>query len=162
MKHTKPELKPKELAAVLIFFFLMFFITAFASKCNGQTRAHLQVSAGITKKVFAVELHTGVIDNNNITYTVGFNALPHAAAPVLFQTRIGYLIANRVHVYAGAVRVTYSADDKARNYNTYAVGATVHIGEYYDRGGFYLTAGYSPAHFNVGLGMSFNLIKMEQ
>lgn len=159
---SKVQLRPGAFLKAVMFLCMLLYCCIVAQKCHAQIRGFITGSAGVCSNVFAAELHAGAVYNNR-TVSVGYNVMPHAAAPALFQTRVGYVIANRVHVYAGAVRVMYSTDDKQRNYNTYNVGATVHITKkYYQNGGFFITANYSPRFVNVGVGMSFNLVKTEQ
>lgn len=167
MKQNKVELKPKAFGKSVFFLCVLIGIITFAQKCHAQCTyefsnkgVFVNANAGITKQKFAHELHAGY-QRNYFTASIGYNSIPDAAHPVMFQLRVGYVIAKRVHLYAGPVNVVYSLDDKSRNYYTYHVGAQLH-GMHYDRGTIYITASYTPGFVSAGVGMSFNLIKSEQ
>ena len=94
---------------------------------------------------------------HNTTIAAGFTVLPNNTQPVLFKLIAGYNIINRIHLYAAAVRTTYSADDESRNYTTYGLGAQYHIA-HFDRGTIYGGLYYTPGFTTVLIGMSYNLM----
>lgn len=155
---------PAELYIVIVLFIVLALLNS--NKAKGQCYQPMQTTtngvftyggAGVTKGFFSGELVAGW-RQKNISLAVGFNSIPNNTMPVLFQTRAGVNIGNRWHVYAAAVRVTYSSDDKSRNYNTWAVGLQYHT-LHFDRGSIYYTAHYAPGFVGVGVGMSYNLMK---
>lgn len=116
--------------------------------------------AGVSNKYFSAELQAGY-RYQNYTASIGYIALPERTQPALFNVRAGYVIAERVHVYAGYVKVMYSLDDKSRNSNTWQVG-TQYLFSHYDRGSFYIGANYTGNKMlSAHVGMTFNLVKTD-
>jgi hypothetical protein len=165
---SKTSIKTKEFLLVALFFMIVSLITVFAFKCNaqcytyqpGQTSKHgltAYMAAAATKLKPGIELQAGY-RYEFIALTAGYVVILDAAEPVLFQIRLGGIIKNRFHVYAGYVRVTKSSDDKTQNYNSYAAGLQYHF-MHFDTGTFYTTFNYTPRFPTVGIGMTINLVK---
>ncbi|HLO39097.1 MAG TPA: hypothetical protein VK173_11415 [Lacibacter sp.] len=167
MKHNKPELKPKEFGAVILFFLLVFFIALLTfKKSNGQCYEPQQTttngvftyaSANSTNGFFAGEWITGY-RIKKVSLGIGFHAIPNNTQPVLFQLRAGYNVTERLHVFVAGTRVTHNLDDKSRNKSTYSIGAQYHT-LHFDRGSVFITAQYTPGYIGAGVGMSYNLVK---
>lgn len=138
---------------ILLWLSLMFLI---AKKSDAQV--FVFGGAGASNKYFSAELQAGY-RLGNYTASIGYIALPERTQPALFNVRTGYVIAERVHVYGGYVRVMYNLDDKSRNSSTWQAGAQYLFCKY-DRGSFYLGANYTGNKMISGhVGMSFNLVK---
>jgi len=164
----KTQLNTREFLKVVLFFSIVLFITIIAFKCKGQcytyqpgqTTKHgltAYMAAAATKFKPGIELQAGY-RYQFVTLTGGYVLMMDAAEPVLFQVRLGGIIKDRLHLYAGYVRVTKSSDDKTQNYNSYAAGLQYHF-MHFDSGTFYTTFNYTPRFATVGIGMSINLVK---
>lgn len=150
----KRAYKPRKSSHYILVFILMFLIGAISSKAQ----VILLGGAGMSNKYFSAELQAGY-RFNNATLTAGYIALPEDNQPALFNVRAGYVIAERVHVYGGYVKVMYSMDDKSRNSNTWQVGAQ-YLFCYYDRGSFYFGGNYTGNKMiSAHVGMTFQLSK---
>ena len=155
----KQTLRTKQISRVVLFFILVILISMVGHKCSAQVGFTAYGAAGMTNRYFSADVHAGA-RVNHLVFTAGYLALPHNTQPALFQLRAGTIIGYRWHVYAGAVRVMYSSDDKKRNYNTYSVGVQYHT-LHYDRGTVFYHANYSPGFVSAGVGMSFNLVNKD-
>lgn len=131
------------------------------AQCEPGTDKGVFVYAGVgsSKGYFSHELHAGY-QINKLAFSAGYVSIPNNTQPVFFQLRGGYVLAERLYIYAGVVRVTYNIDDKSRNYNTYSLGIQYHT-LHYDRGTVYYTLHYSPGYISAGVGMSYNFIKKQ-
>jgi hypothetical protein len=157
---------PTEVYIVLVIALMMLVFLLTGTKAKAQCYEPQQTTtngvftyaaAGSTNGFFSGEWLTGW-RQNKLSVGIGFNALPNNTQPVLFQLRAGYNVTDRLHVYAAGVRITHSADDKSRNYNTYTVGVQYHT-LHFDRGSVFITAHYTPGYAGAGIGMSYNLVK---
>lgn len=165
----KNELKMKEFSHVALFFILVFLICLLgAKKCSSQCYTYqpkqttengavIFFGAGISNGYFAHELHAGYRVHNT-SLTAGYISLPNNTQPALLQLRAGYNITQRWHVYAGAVHILYSTDDKSRNKTTWATGIQFHT-FHFDRGTVYTSVNYSPVFVTATVGVSYNLMK---
>jgi hypothetical protein len=159
----KQNLKHPEFLITAALLLILFVCVCCSSKAQQyqekETTAngiYTHAGAGSSAGFFAGQWLAGYRQGNK-TIAAGFTVLPNNTQPVLFKLSAGYNIINRIHVYAAAVRVTYSHDDKKRNYNTYGFGAQYHIA-HYDRGTFYGGLYYTPGFTTLLIGMSYNLM----
>jgi hypothetical protein len=120
------------------------------------------VGGGVTDKYFSGELQVGARVHNS-TITAGYTSLQLASdQPVLFNIRAGQVLYNRVHVYAGYVRVQYSFDDKQRNYDSWQAGAQ-YLFPPFKHGCFYIGAGYTGnGMVSAHVGLAYNLRRGEE
>lgn len=135
----------------------LFLLVSF----NADSQVFVLGGAGISNKYFSAELQTGY-RYQQTTLSIGYIALPEQNQPALFNIRAGYVIAERVHVYGGYVKVMYSLDDKSRNSNTWQVG-TQYLFSHYDRGSFYAGVNYTGNKMlSAHLGMTFQLVNQSE
>ena len=123
---------------------------------SGMAQFWAELGAGSTNGFFQAELQGGY-RSRNMTASVGYIALMNNTQPALFNVRVGYVAAERLHVYGGYVRVNYSSDDKSRNFNSWQLGAQ-YLLAHYDRGTMYAGTSYTGNNmlsFNVGF--TYNL-----
>lgn len=139
-----------------------FVLTIIAVIClmfaasKGFSQTWVQGGAGMTNKYFSADLQVGY-RLQNFTASAGYIALPKNDQPALFNLRAGYVVAERLHAYAGYVRVMQSSDDKSLNSNSWQVGAQ-YLFAHYDRGTFYVAANYTGnGMVSAHVGMTWNL-----
>lgn len=128
----------------------------YAAKQTTATGVNISFAGGISSNYFAVDLQAGY-RINNLSLSLAYLALPDASQPVIFQLRAGINLFNRIHAYAGPVRVMHSADNKERNYNSYSIGLQYHT-MHFDRGTIWFGTQYTPGYTSILIGMSYNLI----
>lgn len=161
-----------KIETILLFVCLLCLIAA-----TGKAQVFVNGGAGMTNKYFSGELQLGVKVKSNISLTsdefdikilpknatlsVGYISLQLASdQPALFNVRAGYLLNENWHVFGGFVRVMQSLDNKALNSNAWQAGFQYHF-VFYDRGTIYTGATYTTNKMvSVSLGMSFNLIDL--
>ena len=136
--------------------FISLFLLLFCLTSQGQ---HLYTSfgPGMTGKYLSGELQVG-IRTNNVTLSAGYISMIDNSQPSLFNARAGYILGNRLHLYAGYVWVHKSNENKEMNSKTWSIGGAYHF-MHYDRGTFFVSGNYSPRFVTATVGMSFNLFK---
>lgn len=133
-----------------LLFVCMLFCTA------AQAQLFVQGAAGMTNKFFSAELQAGY-RVKQVLFSAGYTSIQFVSdQPVLLNVRTGVLLRHTV-VYGGYVKSMRSTDAKNLNRNTFQVGMQQHFC-FYDKGNFYLTAGYTyPNYVSAGVGMTYNL-----
>lgn len=151
---VKRVLRAGKINHYILALIIMFLIAAL----SGKAQPFVFGGAGMTNKYFSAELQAGY-NVRNATISIGYIALPDNGQPALFNIRTGYVLANKLHVYGGYVRVLQSSDDKSRNSNTWQAGAQYLFCKY-DRGSFYVAANYTGNKMiSCHVGMTYNLVK---
>lgn len=163
--------KKTSLELVLAIILSICFCLAYTSS---KAQVFVSGGAGMTKKFFSGEMQVGVKMKSNIalksdefeikilpknaTISFGYTSIQLVTdQPALFNARAGYLIAERLHVYGGYVRVHYSNDCKSLNYDTWQAGAQF-LFSHFDKGTFYIGTHYTGNKMiSAHIGMTWNL-----
>ena len=136
---------------------LLFILLSMCYLTSSQAQFILNGGVGLTNSHFTGELQAGY-KFKTITLSAGYTSLVSSDQPVIFNSRLGVVMFNKLHAYTGYARVMYSTDDRRRNYNDWQIGAQYSICEY-ENVSVYTALTYTRKFLTPSIGMSLNLFQ---
>lgn len=135
----------------------LLLIIIFTISCLTSSKAQFIVNggAGLTNFHFTGELQAGY-KFKWITLSTGYTSLVSSNQPIIFNTRLGVVMLKKFHLYTGYSRVTYSTDDRRKNYNDWQIGGQYFLCEYKDLS-VYTGFMYTSKFYTTSIGMALNL-----